>query len=154
MPYNENYLQDPAIAFEGMVADLGLALIVSKTVKTAALPYGFAVKLDVTDEHKVTPVTTGDTTIYGLSVRHQGPGISLANAANPDRIAVNDTAAIMLKGVMWVKVAVAVAPGDPVYVVVADGTYQKAAAAGRVQLAGAIYETVAAINGLARVRIL
>lgn len=151
MPYTENYANSPQIAFEGMVADTGLAIIVSRTVKTAALAFGFAVKLDTTEDHKVSPVTTGDTAIYGISVRDQNQD---ARAVDPDKYPIGETAPIMLKGTIWVKAGVAVAPGDPVYVTVADGTYKKASGAGNVQIANAIYETTAALNGLARIRLL
>lgn len=148
MPYTENYNTDPAVAYEGMVADIGEAIIVSRTVQAAALGFGKAVKIG-TAEHTVKNVETGDTVIYGISVRSQATA-----AASTDAYPVADTAAILLKGPIWVKAAVAVAPGDPVYVTVADGTYKKAAGAGNVQIADASYETVAAINGLARIRIL
>ena len=148
MPYNENYRIDPQIAFEGEVADLSLATIVSRTVQTAALAFGKAVKIG-TAEHTVKNVETGDTAIFGLSVRSQA-----TSAESADVYPVGDTASILLKGTIWVKVGVAVAPGDPVFVTVADGTFKKASGAGNVAISGATYETTAALNGLARVRII
>lgn len=148
MPYTENYNTDPAVAYEGMVADLGAAVIVSRTVQAAALGFGKAVKVG-TLEHTVKNVEAGDTVVYGLSVRSQA-----TPAGSPNAYPVGDTAAILLKGVIWVKVGIAVAKDDPVYVTVADGTFKKAAGAGNVLVADATYETAASLNGLARVRIL
>ena len=148
MPYLENYRSDPQIALEGMIADTSLATIVSRTVQSAALGFGKPVKLGTADR-TVKNVEAGDTAIYGISVRTQA-----APAESVDTYPVGDTAAILLKGTIWVKVSVAVAPGDPVFVVVATGAFDKATAAGKVQIAGASYETTAAANGLARVRII
>ena len=147
MPYTENYNTDPVVAFEGMVADQSLATIVSRTVQTANLGMGRPVKHG-SAEHTVANVATGDTAIYGISVRSQA-----TPAENTDVYPVGDTAAILLKGTVWVKVNSAVLPNDPVFVTVNGGAFEKAAAAGRVQIAGATYETAAGANGLSRVRI-
>lgn len=146
--YNELYRTDPQIALEGQVADTSPATIVSRTVVDAALGFGKAATTD--GEHQVHPTTTGDAAVLGISIRSQA-----TKAESPDQYPVGDTAAVMLKGAIWVKVAETVAPGDDVTVTVATGAFgTQAVAAGIVAIAGATYETGAAANGLARVRII
>lgn len=147
MPYNELYATDPAPAFEGQVADTSPATILSRTVE-ADLPFGRAVQKG-TKQHCVIAAAAGPVT--GITVRSQATG---ARAATPDVYASGDTAAIITEGPIWVKVNATVVEGDDVTVTVATGLFSSAAVgAGVIAVPGAVFETGAAANGLARIRI-
>lgn len=146
MPYNEAYATEPAVAQEGQVADTSPATILSRTAETA-LGFGKAVQKG-TKQHTVK---AADTVVTGITVRSQATG---ARATNPDSYPVNDTAAIITEGAIWVKVDSTVVEEDDVTVTVATGLFgTKAVAAGVIAVPGAKFETGAAANGLARIRI-
>lgn len=149
MAYNENYNTDPQVAFEGMVADQTPATIVSRTVETAAIPFGKCVKQGTAD-NGVEQVETGDTAILGIAVRNQGVDSSGGTA---DVYPVKENAAILLKGAIWVKAGASVSAGDPVHVTVDGSVFGTGAGAGKVAIAGATYETSGAANALVRVRL-
>lgn len=148
MPYNELYATDPAPAFEGQVADTSPATILSRTNEVAGLPFGRAVQKG-TKQHCVIEAAAGPVT--GISVRSQVTG---ARAASPDVYPIGDTAAIITEGPIWVKVNATVVEGEDVTVTVATGLFSSAAVgAGVIAVPGAVFETGAAANGLARIRI-
>jgi len=147
MPYTENYNIDPAIAQEGQVADTSPAVILSRTVE-ADIAFGRAVQKG-TKEHCVVAAAAGP--VVGITVRSQATG---ARAATPDVYPANDTAGILTQGPIWVKVDSTVAEGDDVTVTVATGLFgTKAVAAGVIAVPNAVFDTGAAANGLARIRI-
>lgn len=148
MSYNETYRTDPQVAFPGMVADMSQATIVSRTVETAALGFGVAVKRGAV--HKVSALTTGDAAgdFFGITVRSQA-----TKAESPNEYPVNDTAGIMRKGPIWVTVSEAVVEGDDVYVTLADGSFGTTAGAGIVLIAGATYESAGGANDVVRVQL-
>lgn len=146
MAYNETYRTDPAAAFEGMVADMSNAVIVSKTAE-AAIGFGKAVARG--DDSNTARVTeTGDTEILGIAVRSQA-----TEPTTTGEYPAKDTAAIMRKGPIWVKAGATVAEGDSVYVTVNGGAFTGASGTGKVQIAGATFETAGAANDLVRVHI-
>lgn len=149
MPYNENYNTDPAVAFEGMVADQTPATIVSRTVEVAALTFGHCVKQGAAD-YGCERVETGDTAILGIAVRNQA---AKADDSSTNEYPVKDTASILLKGAIWVKAGATVAAGDPVHVTVDGSVFGTGAGAGKVAISGATYETSGAANALVRVRL-
>lgn len=146
MPYTENYNIDPEVAQEGQVADTSPATILSRTVD-AAIGFGKAVQKGA----KQHSVKAADTKVDGITVRSQATG---ARAATPDVYPANDTAAILTQGPIWVKVDSTVVEGDDVTVTVATGLFgTKAVGAGVIAVPGAVFETGAAANGLARIRV-
>lgn len=146
MPYNELYATDPAPALEGQVADTSPATILSRTVE-ADIAFGRAVQKG-TKQHCVVAATAS---VSGITVRSQATG---ARAATPDVYPANDTAAILTEGPIWLKVDSTVVEGDDVTVTTATGLFgTKAVAAGVILVPGAVWETGAAANGLARARI-
>lgn len=146
MPYTENYNIDPEVAQEGQVADTSPATILSRTVD-ADIPFGRAVEKGA-KQHSVKAAAAA---VHGITVRSQATG---ARAASPDVYPANDTAAIITKGAVWVKVDSTVVEGDDVTVTVATGLFgTKAVAAGVIAVPGAIFDTGAAANGLARIRV-
>lgn len=146
MPYTENYAIDPEVAQEGQVADTSPATILSRTVD-ADIGFGKAVQRGA----KQHSVKAAETAVTGITVRSQATG---ARAATPDVYPANDTAAIITQGPIWVKVDSNVVEEDDVTVTVATGLFgTKAVAAGVIAVPGAKFETAAAANGLARIRI-
>jgi len=147
MPYTEAYNTDPAVAQEGQVADTSPATILSRTVE-ADIAFGRAVQVG-TKQHAVVAAAAGPVT--GITVRSQATG---ARETNPDIYPANDTAGIITKGAIWVKVDSTVVEGDDVTVTVATGLFgTKAVAAGVIAVPNAVFDTGAAANGLARIRI-
>lgn len=144
MPYNENYNTDPVPAFEGAVADMTNSVIVSRTVE-AGIGFGKPVARG-TDVNKVRAVETGDTEINGFTVRSQA-----TSAESVNEYPAGDTAGVMRKGPIWLKVGEAVAAGDPVKVVVATSLIGKT---NGVAVDGASFETNAAVGELAKVLII
>lgn len=144
MAYNESYNTNPAPAFEGMVADMTNSVIVSRTVE-ADIGFGKPVARG-TGANKVRAVATGDTEINGFTVRSQA-----TEAGSANEYPAGDTAGVMRKGPIWLKVGEAVAAGDPVKVVVATSLIGKT---NGVAVAGASFETSAAVGELAKVLII
>lgn len=155
MPYTESYNIDPAALQEGQVVDTSPAVIVSRT-NVAAVGFGKIVK--GSGEHKVTgdvsAATLAEINAGGITVRSQATG---ARASNPDTYPINDTAAVMRKGVIGVKVTDAggVAAGDPVWLKKSDGTFSNAdvGTGGGILLAGCRWESAGANGAIARMRV-
>lgn len=146
MPYTENYNIDPEVAQEGQIADTTPATILSRTVDTD-IAFGRAVEKGA----KQHSVKAAAAKVDGITVRSQATG---ARAATPDVYPANDTAAILTQGAIWVKVDSTVAEGDDVTVTTATGLFgTKAVAAGVIAVPGAVFDTGAAANGLARIRV-
>lgn len=155
MAYNETYADDLAIAYEGMVADLGLHDIISRTVETTGgIGFGKPVAQG-TKERGIKADVSATLDILGITVRN----VATANAdgVTLDKYPELDGAAVMRKGVIWVKVTDAggVAAGDPVWMAKATGLFSNAdlGTSGSIRLAGARWESTAANNGLARMRV-
>jgi len=155
MPYTENYNTDPALLQEGQVVDTSPAVIVSRTVAVAV---GFGKAVKGSSEHIVTSdmsaATLAQVGAGGITVRSQATG---ARASNPDTYPINDTAGVMRKGVIGVKVTDAggVAAGDPVWLKKSDGTFSNAdvGTGGGILLAGCRWESAGANGAIARMRV-
>lgn len=152
MPYIENYNTNPDQLQEGQVADLSPAVILSRTVDTA-VGFGKVVAQGVaTYSCKPAPVTVAG--VLGITVRSQATG---ARESTPDIYPAGETAAIMRKGTIVVKVTDAggVAAGDAVWVKLSDGTFSNAdlGSSASLKLAGARWETAAANGALAVIRV-
>ena len=146
MPYTENYNIDPEVAQEGQVADTSPATILSRAVD-AEIGFGKAVQKGA-KQHSVKAAVDK---VDGITVRSQATG---ARAASPDVYPINDTAAILTQGPIWVKVDSTVVEGDDVTVTVATGLFgTKAVAAGVIAVPGAVFDTGVAANRLARIRV-
>lgn len=144
---NEAYRDDPRPGFPGQVADQAHCVILSRTAE-AAIPFGRAV-VRGTAANSVRVTEAGDTEIAGFAVRSQG-----VDAESPNQYPTGDNVGMMVKGPMWLTVTETVAVGDPVYVTVDGGAITKTAAAGRVQVAGAEFETAATSGNVAKMRII
>ena len=155
MGHQESYNIDPEVLQEGQVVDTAPADIVSRTV-AAAVGFGKIVK--GSGEHIVTgdvsAATLAEIGAGGITVRSQATG---ARESTPDVYPINDTAAIMRKGVIGVKVTDAggVAAGDPVWLKKSDGTFSNAdvGTGGGISLPGCRWESAGANGAIARMRV-
>lgn len=140
------YTAKHAVAYDGMIADITPETVVSRTVEGAAIAFGRAVSQGAADYGIVAAQTT-PTKFVGFAVRDQAqPGSSV------DSYAVGATAGVLTEGAIWLKPYEIVAAGDPVYFVTATGAIGKTAASSTL-VPNARWETSAAANGLAIVRI-
>lgn len=145
MAYNETYREDPQVAFNGMVADMSTATIVSRTV-TAATGFGKAMIAD--GEHKARAMFTGDAAadFGGFSIRSQA-----TKAESVNEYPVNDTAGILLRGAIWVEVSANVTANTAVHVDLATG---EISGAGGITIPNAKFETDATAGNVAKVRLI
>lgn len=124
----------------GMLADTTNTTLLSRNIEGAAVGFGKPVVQGAADKGARIS-TTGDTKILGITVRER--------STLDDEFAVGDSARVATVGAIWVSVVAAVAAGDPVHVIVADGTFTNT---GGVEITEARYDTSAAIGELALVR--
>lgn len=109
--YNNNM----AAGVKGMIANTGSAELISKTVETATLGFGVVVKQGVADDGIVAATAAAD--VYrGITVRDQSvrPGTA-------DTIAVYDSAALIIEGVVWVLAGGTCTVGTAAYMIVGTG---------------------------------
>jgi hypothetical protein len=139
--YNENI----AAGFHGMIADTAPNELFSRSAEVA-LGFGEAV-IQGTLDNQCNDIVDSDSVLIGITVRTVDQ--------EADSIAVEDAALLMRRGSMWVTVTDAggVSAGDPVWVLVADGTFSNADAGsdGSIRINNARWETSAANGALARI---
>lgn len=135
----------------------------SRTVETAAVPFGRLVSRGVADKSckafggsetaaDMLGITLLDQAATGASIDSNG----YITGYTTDAFGVGESARILAIGSggdVWVRVAVAVEAGDPVFVRPSNGDFQKTNANSAVQIPGAVFDTSAAQNGLAVVRL-
>ena len=146
MAVQTTYTNVHDVAYEGMEADLESAGRdnVSRTAE-AVVGFGKAVSQGAGD-HGIVPFATAITKFLGITVRDQA-----VDGTSPDAYRVYDTAAVKLKGVIWVKAGEAVAAGDPVYLTAA-GAFMKTATSNTL-VPNARFEKTAPLNALVPVRL-
>ena len=151
MAHQTEYPDTRAAGYPGMLSDTGHYDNDSMTVVTADVPFGTFAAYGAADR-TCRPLAAGDTSIAGAAIRVQGgtsSGNTSLSADEVDRYVVGDTASIMKKGRMYVKVTTAaVVAGDEAFAVIADSS---AAKAGDIEVG--IFETSAAVGEIAVVRI-
>src|SRR5688500_14761159 len=129
-------------ALEGMVANSEPEVVISRQVEAAA-GIGFG---------KVALQGTGDQQILGVGAgRFRGITV-LDPTKEGDTYARYDTAAVLVKGVIWVTVGAIVAVGDAAYYVAATGVITNSAS-GNVAIPNAFFDSSAASGALAKLRI-
>jgi hypothetical protein len=125
--------------------------LISRTVEDeAGIGFGKVVQQGAADKG-CTATLTGMTaqTYLGVTMRERG-----VRPETPNAFAQYESALIMRKGVIWVEVAVAVAPSDIVTVTLASGIIGKTAVgAGVVAIPNARWETSTSGAGLAALRL-
>ncbi|MGL5734509.1 MAG: structural cement protein Gp24 [Beijerinckiaceae bacterium] len=131
------YTAAPAVAYAGMIAEgQGVKDVASKRVTTATVGFGRAVGRGAAD---------GTAQLAGTGFE----GITVADKSQPDDLyGIGVMAGVMRKGTIWVTASTAVTPADPVTFTAATGVIGAGLA---TTIAGAKFETTAAIGALVRV---
>ena len=110
--YQTTYNERPAKGVHGQVANAELSNRISRTIETAAVPFGAPVQRGAAD-HGAVAFTTGD--FLGLAILNPAVPGNVATATTPDVYPVGFTAAIMTRGHMYVSAGGTVADGDAVH---------------------------------------
>ena len=128
-------------AMNGMIADASLRDAASRQVEGGDIGWGIVVSQGTADD--------------GIVIGGDAPiGITVADRTRlADKYVTGETASVLRTGAIWVTVYEAVNANNAVLYKEADGTCGKTAGAGIAALPNAVYETSAALGGLARVRI-
>lgn len=146
MAVQTDYPSTQPAAIAGAQATMVPATLISRNVETAAgIGFGKAVAQGATAKG-CKAFATGDTAVVGITLLDRSAHIG-------DLFAKGESARVMTKGDIWVVASVAVAAGDPVYVVPATGAFTKAAT-DNVLIANARWDTSTTAAGqLAVVRL-
>ena len=137
--YQTTYNDAPPKGVHGQVANAELSNRISRTIETAAVPFGAPVQRGAAD-HGAVAFTTGD--FLGIAILNPAVPGNVATATTPDVYPVGFTAAILTKGQMYVTAGETVVQGDDVYYVTATGKYVTTAGAGAVgPLTGVFFDT-------------
>lgn len=146
MAVQSTYADNMSVAYEGMIADETPNTLISRTVETAAIGFGKAVKQG-TGDHGVEAATADTDAYIGITVRDQS-----IDPANVDLFAVGDTALLMTQGAIWVTAGATVAAGADVYMIAADGRFTSSAG-GNLAIPNAVFETSGDADELVRIRL-
>ena len=142
MAVQTSYSENMRAGVAGQLAESIPATLISRTVETSGgLAFGVPVAQGTADRG-VRLFTTGDTAadFVGITVRDRSVN------AGTDRYALYDDARLMTKGSIWVTASVAVAAGDPVYIVPATAAFTNVATS-NVLVAGARWDTSTSTTG-------
>ena len=144
MALQDTYAEAPALGVVGAIADTRHRVLISRTIEGAdGDVIAFGVPVAQGDADYGARATTGtDTAVLGIVTRDQ--------VEFTEGFAVGRTARVMTTGTIWVNAAVDVSAGDPVNVVVADGTFSNT---GGVEIDGARFEDSASAGALVRIRL-
>jgi len=127
------YLDRAAVAYVGMIKNTEPNVLISRTVETAAIGFGVAVKQGVADHGVLKADDTAD--VYrGITVRDQSVDPAVA-----DVYAVGENATIMTKGVVYVTLGATVAAGAAAYMIDADDTFTSSAG-GNLAIPNAVFD--------------
>lgn len=142
------------VAYEGMIADLNESSIISRSNESAtSIDFGKVVVRGA-GENTCKPIGATTDSILGFSVRHPVMVSNTLPGATPNLVyAQYDGVPIIEIGRLWLTAGANVTAGNPVFVTAVGGALSDSAAAGRVQVPGAFWDTSATSGNLARVRI-
>lgn len=123
--------------------------IISRTVETdAGIAFGVPVVQGANDKG-IRVSKASDSKFVGITVLDR-----TATDLEGDGFVKFESARVLDRGVIWVTVSEAVNAGDAVAVTVATGAFAKTVAGTTtVAMANAVYDTSAAANGLAQLRL-
>ncbi len=157
MAVQTSYSETLSAAVAGAQATMLPASILSRTVETAAVPFGRAVKQGTADKGCAL-FGSGDTAILGIAIRDQsasGQTVTSGQVTDTtaDQFGVGESARVMVKGDVWVVCATGCSAGDSVFVRPSNGDFQDSNANTAVQIVGARWDTSAEAGGLAVVRL-
>lgn len=142
MPYQTAYNERLALGLEGHIAKSERAIVISRTIETAAMGFG-KVAVQGVGDLSVRPSAVGQTRFVGITVLDQAAEASVSNGQP-----IGATAGVMRGGDIWVVAGEAVAAGDQAYFVPATGALVKTAA-GNIIIPSGRFDTSAALGGLA-----
>lgn len=129
----------------GQLVNTAQVTVVGREIETAAIGFGVPVAQGIADMG-VHKVAVGDTAVIGVTL------IDRTIGAEVEQYPVGSTAGVVTIGSIWVTANEVTVAGDPVYVLLADGTFKKSAA-GAIPIIGARYDTSGAIGALVQVRL-
>lgn len=160
MSIQTTYADNLSAAVAGALASLINGVLLSRTVETAAVPFGRAVKQGTADKG-CELFGSGDTVVLGISVLDRSAsGLTVVNgqvtAQTEDAFGVGESARIAPAGSghdVWVVCATGCSAGDSVFVRPSNGDFQDSNANSAVQITGARWETSASAAGLAVIRL-
>lgn len=160
MALQTTYPDTQPAAVAGAQATMLRGDIISRTVETAAVPFGRAVKQGTADKG-CSLFGSGDTTFIGISLLDRSAsGQTVVNgqitAVTPDAFGIGESARIAAVGGggdVWVVCASGCIAGDGVFVRPSNGDFQDSNANSAVQIPGARWDTSASAAGLAVVRL-
>lgn len=140
----------PALA--GMIADQFEAQMLSRIVQTAGgIPFG-AVACQGTNDNQII-VAAANKLYIGVTVIAPEL-VPLLASATANQYNLDDVAAVMVRGGVWVTVNVNVAAGQPAGFDPANGNFQLASTTNATAIAGGRWETTATAGSLALLRLL
>jgi len=147
MAAQTSYSLTSAIAYPGLIADLGPNRIESYLVETVA---GIAPGLTVGPGTLDDQCVLGGTAPVGVVVR----SLDVENNVSDTIVyAATEDVGVMISGVVWVSLGNTGAKGAAIYSIDATGVIQSGTAgAGQTQLNGELMDTITAA-GLARIRL-
>jgi hypothetical protein len=153
-----SYTASPAVAYAGLEGDIQPARKAAKVnEESSAIPFGVAVKRGTSENKAKLPATAADEIIGVVLSTYAADNQALAQAAG---VAAAGQMTIIEEGDVFVKVEEAVAVGDQVFVRFASGSgtqlgaFRKSIDSSTARrLPGAVYETAAAQDGYALVRL-
>ncbi|CAH2606152.1 conserved protein of unknown function (plasmid) [Rhodovastum atsumiense] len=141
------YQGQHAAAFAGLVADSGSTVVISRVVESPnGMQFGAVALQGVADNGILDVGDVNAGAFRGITVVDP-----LVRPVNNDAYGLGDTAAVLVKGVVWVTVAAAVTAGQPVYYS-STGALTNVAASDTA-IPNAIFDSSAAAGGLAKVRL-
>lgn len=152
MPVQTTYGRYYGEAFEGQKADMEAYNTVSKLNKGASvIPFGRAVFTDGDDGMKLPASDSTANEFIGVTMRELTRAYTTAQMTPAIGAVPDYDSTVFTMGVIWVKPAVAVVKDDPVYVILADGTFTNVAGGSNVQLPNAKFVSTAAAGSLAKI---
>jgi hypothetical protein len=152
MPVQTSYSRYYGEAFEGQKADMEAYNTVSKLNKgTAVIPFGRAVFTDGDDGMKLPVTGSTAAQFIGVTMRELTRAYTTAQATGGIGAVPAYDSTVLTMGVIWVRPAVAVVKDDPVYVVLADGTFSNVAGTTNVLVPNAQFVSTAAAGALAKI---
>lgn len=144
-PIQDSYAQYADEGFAGDIADAQPATVISRMAETAAIAFGIAVTHGTGDSE----VNAGGAgTFQGVSVR-----TNVLPAENADSYPVAYPFPVIQEGVIRVEVTEAVTPETVPAYSTADGTFGASGTANHTDVPRGRYESSAAANGIALLRL-
>ena len=133
-------------AYEGMIANTEPNVLISRTVETAAIGFGKAVKQGTADDEVEAADNAAD--VYrGVTVRDMS-----VDPDSPDATPVGHSALVMTKGVVWVTAEDTVVAGADVYMVPGTGKFTDTSTS-NLPIPNAVFDSSGVADELVKIRL-